>query len=204
MVQEIDLRDVERRAWSLYFEDGLWDIFLGLLFIGGGLRSLTGSLWWYLLVAGGILVLILGKRWITLPRLGQIHFSAQRKARTNVVRAVALGAMIFTAVVLIAAIFGGQRTDFPAGWIFVFLVPGVFLLMAYMMDFKRLYGYAVLIAGFMILSETIGGPAASWAQIVAGIVPLVVGVSFLFRFLNEYPVIDEAALLDEAGDGRSQ
>jgi len=67
MSEMIDLHHVERRAWRLYFQDGLWDIFLGLLFLGTGLRALTGNLWFYLLVLAGVLALILGKRWITLP-----------------------------------------------------------------------------------------------------------------------------------------
>ena len=50
MSEMIDLHHVERRAWRLYFQDGLWDIFLGLLFLGTGLRALTGNLWFYLLV----------------------------------------------------------------------------------------------------------------------------------------------------------
>ena len=36
MSEMIDLHHVERRAWRLYFQDGLWDIFLGLLFLGWG------------------------------------------------------------------------------------------------------------------------------------------------------------------------
>jgi hypothetical protein len=199
----IDLRDVERRAWTLYYQDGLWDIFFGLLFLGGGLRALTDNLWFYLLVAAGILVFILGKRWITLPRLGQIQFSAQRKARTAVVRIVALGAMIVTAVIFILIVTGSDLSGLPLNWLFVIMVPGVFLLMATMMDFTRLYGYAVLVAVFTVLGEFVGNPAAAWAQIIAGLVPLAVGIVLLARFLRRYPVVDEAALAEGGDNGRS-
>lgn len=195
-----DLRDVERRAWTLYFEDGLWDIFFGLLFLGGGLRSLTGNLWFYLLIGAGVLILILGKRWITLPRLGQINYSTQRKVRTNVVRLVVLAVMILTVVVYFMGINGAETSDIPIGWVFVFMVPGVFLLMAYMMDFTRLYGYGLLVAGFMIVTELYGDPAAAWAQIAAGLVPSLIGVVLLARFLRRYPVVDEEAL---AKDGHN-
>ena len=203
MSQMINLQDVERRAWTLYFQDGLWDIFFGLLFLGGGLRALTGNLWYYLLVAAGVLVLILGKRWITLPRLGQINYSQKRKARTNVVRIVALAAMIFTAVVFVIGVNSAETSDFPVGWVFVFMVPGVLILMAYMMDFKRLYGYAVLVAGFMVITELYGDPMAAWAQIFAGLVPLTVGIILLVRFLREFPVVDEEALAEGANNGQS-
>jgi len=203
MSEMIDLRDVERRAWTLYYQDGLWDIFFGLLFLGGGLRALTDNLWFYLLVAAGILVFILGKRWITLPRLGQIQFSAQRKARTAVVRIVALGAMIVTAVIFILIVTGSDLSGLPLNWLFVIMVPSVFLLMATMMDFTRLYGYAVLVAVFTVLGEFVGNPAAAWAQIIAGLVPLAVGIVLLARFLRRYPVVDEAALAEGGDNGRS-
>jgi hypothetical protein len=203
MSEMIDLRDVERRAWTLYFQDGLWDIFFGLLFLGGGLRALTDNLWFYLLVLAGVLVVILGKRWITLPRLGQIHFSPQREARTRVVRVVAAGAMLITAVIFILIISGADLSGAPVGWIFVIMVPGVFLLMAYMMDFTRLYGYTVLIAVFTVLGEFVGDPAAAWAQIIAGLVPLTVGIILLVRFLRRYPVVDEERLTEGADNGRS-
>lgn len=203
MSQMISLQDVERRAWTLYFQDGLWDIFFGLLFLGGGLRALTDNLWFYLLVAAGVLVIILGKRWITLPRLGQIDYSPQRKARTNVVRLVAFGAMIITAVIFVLAVGGADLSGIPVGWIFVLMVPGVFLLMAYMMDFQRLYGYAVLVAIFMVITELYGDPAAAWAQIVAGLVPLTIGIVLLVRFLRRYPVVDEEALAEGGSNGQS-
>ena len=203
MSEMIDLRDVERRAWTLYYQDGLWDIFFGLLFLGGGLRALTDNLWFYLLVAAGILVFILGKRWITLPRLGQIQFSAQRKARTAVVRIVALGAMIVTAVIFILIVTGSDLSGLPLNWLFVIMVPSVFLLMATMMDFTRLYGYAVLVAVFTVLGEFVGNPAAAWAQIIAGLVPLAVGIVLLARFLRRYPIVDEAALAEGGDNGRS-
>jgi hypothetical protein len=203
MSEMIDLRDVERRAWTLYFQDGLWDIFFGLLFLGGGLRALTDNLWFYLLVFAGILIFILGKRWITLPRLGQIHFSAGRKARTAVVRVVALGAMIVTAVIFVLIVTGSDLSGLPLNWLFVIMVPGVFLLMAYMMDFTRLYGYAILVTVFTVLGEFVGDPAAAWAQIIAGMVPLAVGIFLLIRFLRTYPAVDESTLAEGADNGRS-
>jgi hypothetical protein len=202
MPEMSDLHHVERRAWRLYFQDGLWDIFLGLVFLGSGLRSLTGNLWYYLLVAAGVLALILGKRWITLPRLGQIHFSPQRKKRGNVLRIVTLVGLLITAVIFVLLALDVDLSALPLSWFFVFMVPGIFLLMAYMLDFTRLYGYAVLVAVFTVLGEFVGNPQAAWAQIVAGLVPLTVGILLLIRFLRIYPAVDEAALAEGADNGR--
>jgi hypothetical protein len=119
------------------------------------------------------------------------------------VRIVALGAMIVTAVIFILIVTGSDLSGLPLNWLFVIMVPSVFLLMATMMDFTRLYGYAVLVAVFTVLGEFVGNPAAAWAQIIAGLVPLAVGIVLLARFLRRYPVVDEAALAEGGDNGRS-
>ena len=167
-----------------------------------GLRALTGNLWFYLLVLAGVLALILGKRWITLPRLGQIHFSPRRKNRGRVVRIVALVGLLITAVIFVLLAMGVDLSGVPLSWFFVLMVPGVFLLMAHMLDFTRLYGYAVLVAVFTVLGEFVGDPAAAWAQIIAGLVPLTVGIILLVRFLRTVPAVDEEALARAVDNGR--
>lgn len=197
------LRAVERRAWTLNFQDGLWDIFLGLVFLGGGLRGLTDSLWCYLLVAAGVLVFLVGKPYLTLPRIGRIQFGSRRKARMNVVRVAVVTAFIGTAAIFVMVVtHQGIRGDY-LGWFFVFLVPAVFLLMAYLMDFNRLYGYTVLIAVFMMITEVYGHPMGDWAQIVAGLVPLIIGTVLFGRFLHRYPAVDHEPAAESGNHGRS-
>ena len=44
MVPDVDLKEIERKVWTSYFQDGLWDIFFGLLFaIGAVLWELLGN-----------------------------------------------------------------------------------------------------------------------------------------------------------------
>lgn len=184
MSPPLSLQEVERRAWTRYFQDGLWDMWLGLMFLGGGLRSLTGNLWWSLLVAAGVLLLILGKRWITVPRLGAIKFSPWREARQMWLRIIIVAAVVLTAVL----VFWGLSAGWPfVGWLFVLLVPAIFLLMAYLMDFPRLAGYAVLIAAMMAITERYGDPLGAYAQIALGAFALLVGLGYFLRFLRRYP-----------------
>lgn len=37
MTEKVDLRELEKKAWKSTFQDGLWDIYFGLLFMGMGL-----------------------------------------------------------------------------------------------------------------------------------------------------------------------
>ena len=100
----------------------------------------------------------------------------------------------------------GRRADVDrnvVGWIFVFVVSGVFLLMAYFMDFNRLYGYTVLIAAFMVITEIRGDPMAARAQIVAGLVPLTVGTILFARFLRDHPVVHQNAITEDGNHGRT-
>ena len=81
MAETINLKAIERRAWTSYFEDGLWDIFLGAMLLIGGIRSVTDYVWYTFLILPLILVLPLGKRFTTTPRLGLVKFGRSRKGK---------------------------------------------------------------------------------------------------------------------------
>ena len=90
MSHTIDLRELEKKAYRSFFEDGIWDIYLGLmlLVIGGGpaLLALGASLMWAAsapLAAAvlGMLIFYGGKRHLTVPRLGAVQFGAARTLR---------------------------------------------------------------------------------------------------------------------------
>ena len=40
MTEKVDLRELEKKAWKSTFQDGLWDIYIGLLFMGMGLYTI--------------------------------------------------------------------------------------------------------------------------------------------------------------------
>ena len=97
MSQNISLKALERNAWTSYFQDGLWDIFLGLLLVSSAVNTWLSdsgvpssariSTYIGIMVLGG-LVLWAGKRFITVPRLGRVKFGPKRKAKLNWVRVV--------------------------------------------------------------------------------------------------------------------
>jgi hypothetical protein len=202
MAQSMSLENVERRAWTLYFEDGLWDLFFGFLFFGGGLRAVTDSLWAYLLVAVGVLLVIFGKRWLTLPRLGAIKFGPKRKARRQTLFILIMVAVVLTFVVLLLPVLDIATPGPHAGLLFALLVPLILGIVAYFLDFRRLYVYAVLAAIFMMVTETVSLQAGAVAQMIAGGIALLIGLWNLWHFLREYPLPD-ATLMDE-GDANGQ
>ena len=203
MSQSMSLKDAERRAWTLYFQDGLWDLFFGFLFLAGGLRTLTDSLWAYLLVAAGLLLFIYGRKMITLPRLGEIKFGPRRKARRLVLLILIMVAVAMTFVILLLPVLGVTALGSNAGLLFAVIVPMIFVFMAYLMDFKRLYGYAVLVAIYILLTETVSLQAGAIAQVAAGLVAISIGSWHLFQFLRDYPLPEDEMMSERDADGQS-
>ncbi len=203
MAQSMNLKETERRAWTLYFQDGFWDLFFGFLFLGGGLRTLTDSLWAYLLVAAGILLFIFGKRWITLPRLGEIKFGPERKARRQTLLILIMVAVAVTFVVLLLPVVGIATPGPKAGLLFVLLVPLILVIVAYFLDFKRLYVYAALAAIFMIVTEMVSLQMGAVAQIIAGGIALFAGLWYLVQFLRHYPLPDVTSMDEGDADGQA-
>ena len=82
-----DSKDLERRAWRSVFQDGLWDIALGIMFLGVGLSTTLGlgRGWTYLEYAAAMALSIalirIGKQRITLPRLGWVRFGPKAERR---------------------------------------------------------------------------------------------------------------------------
>ncbi len=90
MSEQLNLKELERRAYRSTFQDGLWDLYLaGLMACLGilgviGLRDTETWVWLigYTVLVGGVLGLfMLGKRYITVPRLGIAKFGPARKRR---------------------------------------------------------------------------------------------------------------------------
>ncbi|UCC86536.1 MAG: hypothetical protein JSV81_17045 [Anaerolineales bacterium] len=212
MSHDINLKELERRAWRSVFQDGLWDIYLGLLLLAmaigallsdAGIASETGSLLAHVgLVVLATLGLWAGKRFITLPRLGRVKFGSKGKARKMkamllLVFSALLGAALF---VFIWLILRQGRTEglplqliVPAIWSVNALV--VFSLGAYFLDYERLYligvMYAVAVPADRLLRELVGLDLTFLAFGVPAAVILITGALILVRFLRDYPVPEE-------------
>jgi hypothetical protein len=192
MTEEINLKEIERKAWSSYFEDGLWDVFFGALFLIGGIRSLTNNVWYTLLLLVPILMLPIGKKLITIPRLGHVKFGPVRKLKQAKVIAVLAISVLATLVLWLLPHSGLSLPELSispilAGWIAV-----VFGMIAYYLDFRRLFAYGLLYALSEVLWGEFGEPIGPVVQTISGIVILLVGMAVFMRFVRRYPILSEA------------
>ncbi len=225
MPQNINLKQIERKAFRSTFQDGLWDIFLGLLLLNMGMGTLMGAilsdtsvpvLWIMVgLLAFATLALLIfwaGKKFITTPRMGLVKFGPQRKAKMRNLRAV-----LFLSVLLgvIMAILGlaAARNGLP-GWVAAIPIPLyvwpvqtiiVFGLGAYFLDVTRFYAYGVLYGlplpvGILLVENTSLTGLSSMAitfGVPAGLMVLI-GVVLFIRFLRKYPIPTQGPPPEEA------
>ncbi|PXF61074.1 MAG: hypothetical protein C4B59_05805 [Candidatus Methanogaster sp.] len=80
MTRAIDLKELEKKAWTSIFEDGIADIGLGLLLTVATICQIfnESSLYLYSLFIVPALFIIIAKRYITAPRMGVVKFSRER------------------------------------------------------------------------------------------------------------------------------
>ena len=151
---------------------------------------------------GAIVIMFLGKRYITVPRIGIIKFGPKRKADQRKLKIFLSINMLFGVVFFLLQMSGMFGLINLQGFALSILI-GMFIsfplgVCAYFMDFHRLYIYAVLGGLGFFLTDVFGlFISASISLILTfGIIGgpiLVIGIVLLIKFLNEYPLPKEIA-----------
>jgi len=207
MTENINLKEIERKAYLSYFQDGLWEIFMGLFLIGSSISSLLpendlariiNTIFTVLLIP--FLAFGLGKKYITIPRLGMVKFGPKRKAKRNKLAVVTTIVVVPSTVLFILAIFhkipvdlvNWLNTPYGSPLAFGLLILIFFYLGAYFTDFKRLYIYGAMFAISMFLSELsyIYNRSLIWHFLpfaIYGAIFLVVRLIYLGKFIRKYP-----------------
>lgn len=195
MTQEVDLEQLERKAWTAYFDDGLTDLYSGFILLGLGLAILTDHVWWLALMLVGTAVLWARKR-VTYSRMGHVRYSPQREAKTNRSRAaagIAIAVAVLLGVVLFALMWTKGLPQWLEPWLSDYLLVAlavftgaILALAAYLMRVARFYAYAALVFAAFVAGQFLSAPAGLPMTIAAGLVVLC-GLAVLSRFLRRYP-----------------
>jgi hypothetical protein len=203
MPQNIDLKALEKKAWRSVFQDGLWDIYLGII-----LLSFAVSAWldkqpidddlrmgtYIGVMVFGMIVLYAGKRFITIPRMGKVKFGAERQKRRNVVRlALFLSVLLGLALWWLgSSLLSNGQWVFPLIWMLNMFI--VFGLGAYFLEYERLYLigllYALVIPVDIIVKATTKVDMDVYIFLTAGLIILVVGITYLIRFMRDNKPLD--------------
>jgi hypothetical protein len=194
MNREIDLKKMEKSAWKTYYaQDGLYDIFFGIMVIMGGLRTLTDIPWFTLGILAGVLVVPLGKRYITTPRIGRVKFGRERMGNMMIVTGGIGIAVVITSLIFFLTVYSGNYPRLLASFLIVAMIVSVFALMAYYLDHLRLFFYGILIAAHEFIWVVYGRTTATYYNLFLGIVLLFIGFLVLIKFLKKYPKPKEEA-----------
>lgn len=206
MGSDIDLKAIERKAWKLWFDDGLLDILWGLMLLQmflGQLLEMVGvprPLNYLPIMTVAVVGMIAGKLLVTRPRLGRVKFSAQRNLRRGLAKLVAALTFSGTLLLLIgittksctSADFAllGPETGSLFLLLLIVLVPLV--LVAWLVDFWRLAFYGVLLIAADMVGETLKTVLDKpwdtfYAFSLPGTVILIYGIVLLIKFLRRYP-----------------
>ncbi len=212
MDSQLNLKELERKAFRSTHQDGLWDMYMGLIVIGMALfmfrspdgygpRNIVIFLGAYALAG---LIFWAGKKFVTIPRMGQVTFGPLRKqkARTlaivlGVVILIQVGIVVLTGVgrsnagfgAQLSALLGGSSMDqmLVATLGSLFVGPSM-ILIAYFNDFLRGYYIAIMMALAVFLMILFNHPVY---PIVIGALILIPGMVLFVRFLRKYPLHKE-------------
>jgi len=195
------LKEIERRAYRSIFEDGIYDILVAIAFLILAWISVLDylgipTIYGYLFGIIFIPFCVLGKRYITIPRMGAVKFGARRRKR-RLFLFIVCAAFIFLTLPLMPMLSAGGMAEGLPGDSGITLIVGfvmvpLIVLAAYFLDFPRLYIYALLISfgilhsGF--LSRWVGMPFNSLISFgVPGLIIFAYGLVLLFGFMKKYP-----------------
>lgn len=211
MAEITDLRQIQRRVFQLTsFEDGLWDLLLGLIVMFLAIypvtRELLGPELNLVLFLGALAVLVgaqlLVRRVVSVPRIGQSAPRRTPKVRLLLIIAIVMVLITFGLVVLTIrgadpGVSSGTLSEIAStrGYgvelIVLLVMGGLFSAMGYIFGITRLYVYGWML-GLTYLASVYLEHNAGWTfllplAIAAGVI-LLVGSSLFVRFLHSYPV----------------
>lgn len=205
MTEQISLKEIERKAYRSTFEDGLFDITWGIIILGIGYFSVIKNLGipkpinFLLIPLLAISLFFLGKKFITVPRMGAVKFGTKRKTAKK--KILITGALLLPIqVLLIILVKTGnfpreildQSSQLLPPLVYCLILIIIFAVIAYQIDFPRLFYIGILFCASIITAELlfprIGQPLDGIIPFtVSGLAVLSFGFFLLIRFIRNYP-----------------
>jgi len=207
---DIDMAELEKKAWKSTHEDGFVDIVIGTLLVSfavmPSVENLIGR--WYILIAVPVPILFasgliyFGKRHITMPRIGVAKFGARRQAdhRTSAKLSI-LSLIVLVVLVSLTALsqfhtIGAGLSGFKVPLAIAVGVVALLSVKARLLGIPRLTTYGFILGGGVlsveILRDIVGRPwhnVISWG--IPGLCILFYGIRMLMTFMNKYPLSSE-------------
>ena len=196
------LREVEKKAYMSYHQDGLLDIVIGVYALSFGLGIVADKILEFgfatimpaIMISIVLPIWIIAKRKITMPRIGFVKFGTRG---SNKLFALLLGLSVagLGVLMLFGVFIMGQNSRpfwfeilFQYGMIWIGLGAAVIgSLFAYTMGLKRLHSYGLLTLALFVSGYFLSIPF-EYLLFAVGSVIVASGAVLLARFIRKYPL----------------
>jgi len=212
MSQPIDLKKIERKMTRSYYDDGLFDLQLGILLLATAVLFLVFPDWsgttvqrmglWFGIAMVGWVMFQSGKRYISIPRMGQVRPGTAGKARRRRTLIFMLVTFLFTVAAVVATALVGTGTLPASGLsnmgayampatVAIFLVL-LFGTLAVFLAYDRLFLIGLLFALPWLVAAAVeqatGSDISGLVFLIASVIIILMGVITFVRFLRENPL----------------
>ena len=214
MSAQIDLKELEKKVFKCNFEDGLWDIYLGMLLLQISLSfflyELNLSPFWILLILVLFVGLVLAafwaaKKYLIMPRMGLVAFSEERKLKKKKLSLILSLSVLFGVFVFVLTLglywlsVNDATSDLVQyGWVIpfaLFLVNAVvvFSLIGYYYDYSRAYVYGWffgLAYPLNIALDELYGIRFPLFSLLFSTIMVGIGLVLFIRFMRTHPLVE--------------
>lgn len=225
MSQHFDLKPIEKKIYVSFHQDGLIDLFLGFLMLVSILSSTLDAsgvadavriaIYAPLMVIIGPGLYMLGKKYITFPRLGYVKLGSKQRRKRRIVIFFIITAVLLTLIILkliagnqannVGPVFG-IKAEFWSSAIVTLIIMGIFSILAFVLMTPRFY----LLGIIMGISEPMYTLLIHYTHIkyisviaygVPGVLLFALGAIVLTRFVKKYPLPKPGEALNLEGVG---
>jgi len=196
VADKLNLKDLERKAYLFYYQDGLLELFIGLWFLifCFGIAHDAVSYLGGTIPPIGFALFVIAKKSITVPRMGLVNFSQTRQFR---IKKEKIFFFIFFAVTVVTgAVVYFIHNDIPSNiqeLMKTFIMAPMGLLIAISLWFvafwKQLFRFYIFC--FVVIGAVFIGPLLEMAPptyfAIPGVVMVISGSIMLSIFLNKFP-----------------
>jgi hypothetical protein len=198
----LDLNELENKAFKSFNQDGLWDIYLGLvlswLYLSDLLLGRVKESWIRILglCAGFALIYTLfwmARKWISTPRLGRVKFGEARKTKLRTMVFILTAAVAINLVIVILTRWlslskGQSILNISDLWLALGVgawVSVIMVIIGYFKGFSRLMYYSILFGGSFIGAILLDAPVSF---LLAGLPMMIIGIIVFIRFIRQYSI----------------
>ncbi|MCW4034626.1 MAG: hypothetical protein NWF03_04610 [Candidatus Bathyarchaeota archaeon] len=193
MNQKINMKQIERKAYTSYHEDGILEITVAVVVFTFAIMMMI-DMPWLGGIAGALAVSFYAgiKKLVTIPRIGYVRLPVQRAQKITAI------ALVLGIVAMVAGMFAFVQTTSSGvpDWLLFLIdyymitigvaVAVLFLLGAYAFKTTRMYAYALLTATMFVGGYFLTYPLYYYLAALGTII-LAAGLFMLARFINKYP-----------------